>query len=297
MSDGEVLAVEGPAVFEVNSRGRALLHKGIALATNAGRTTHPNQPIGIGLSAINVWFSEGAITVGLDARSPGSTEAVVFSGETGVCLSEGGKCRDVFEFEAIKADHTHEKLVDVPYNPRAFSRAWGLVSGVETNMGDIVIELPGIAPHSRRSDSGEIRVFVERDRFQPEEPLEFDGIQPGYFASGDNSVEGRSIASNGGKWRSYLLQLWPGDDRKNGEEIEASVTFDNPVVGVIFSSQRLSKSDRVVGASTQHLVDSSRRGLDSMEDQILLGEDGRTLNLKLKGNMAEVDQVRVLVAL
>ncbi|MDF1754254.1 MAG: hypothetical protein P1U89_15825 [Verrucomicrobiales bacterium] len=298
LADGKSLAVQGPAVFEVDDSGDAVLLEGIALATSDRTDLTTGQPIGIGLSAKNVRFSKGAITVGLDARSSDSTEAIVFSGETGICMSESTICRDVYEFEAIKADHSHSKFVDVPYNPRAFSKAWELVSGIEKNLGDIVIELPGITSSSKQSDSGEIRVFVERERFKPESTMEVDVIRPGYFASSsDSKTEGRALASNGEEMRSYLLQLWKNEDQPEDEEIEASMTFDHPVVGVIFSSERLWESDRMVGASTQHLAENSNRGLDSIGDQILLSEDGRTLNLKLKSNATDIDQVRVLVAL
>ncbi|MDF1816158.1 MAG: hypothetical protein P1V20_28415 [Verrucomicrobiales bacterium] len=296
LASGETLAIEGPAVFEVDKKGQAVLLNGIALATNGTPKTPGSSKIGIGLSAKNVRFSEGAITVGLDARSPESTEAVVFSGETGICLTDGKICRDVFEFESVKADHSHEKFVDVPYNPRAFTRAWELVSGIEKNTGDIVVELPGVSASSRHSDSGELRVFVERDRFQPEQPMKVDALRPGFFASSGEANEGRSLDSDSGEMRSYLLQLWSSEE--NEKEIEASMTFDHPVVGVIFSSERLWESDQMVGASTVHLAEAAgNRGLDSLGDQILLSEDGRTLNLKLKGNESEIDQVRVLVAL
>ena len=78
------------------------------------------------------------------------------------------------------------------------------------------------------------------------------------------------------------------------EEVETSLTFDHPVVGVIFSSDRLDSSDAAVGSA---LEEAGRRGLDSGEDEILLSEDRRTLNLRFRGGGDHAEQVRVLVAL
>lgn len=298
--DGSSLAIQGPATFEVDADGEAMLHDGIALATTVDVSPESSEKtadtIGIGLSARNIHFSKGAITVGIDARSRDATEAVVFSGETGICLTDGDKCRDVFQFEAIKADHNREKFIDVPYNPRAFSKAWELVSGVERNLGDVSIELPGTAADSGQSEKGEIKVFVENDRFRPIEPLEVDDIRPGLFATSGQQIEGRKVTPNE-DMRSYLVQLWPENDDE--KPVEASLTFDHPVVGVIISSDRLWESDNVVGATSKHvLLEQESRGLDPAEDEaVLLSEDGRTLNLKLKSGESKIDQIRVLVAL
>lgn len=296
MASGETLAIEGPAVFQVDQNGSAVLHEGLALATReAPAEVRPGEQFGVGLSARNIRFSEGAITVGLDAREPESTEAIVFSGQAGVCINDGNQCRDVYEFEAVKADHNRERLVDVPFNPRAFSKAWELLAGVERNLGDIAIELPGVSSN-RQGKEGEIRVFLEKDRFQPPDTLKVDEISPGYFAQADSSTVGRSLSSEDGEMRSYLLQLWPSSDSPEGE-VEASMTFDHPVAGVIFTTELLWESDEIVGATNHHLQREKPRGLDSVGDQILLSEDGRTINLKLKSGQTDLDQVRVLVSL
>ena len=90
-----------------------------------------------------------------------------------------------------------------------------------------------------------------------------------------------------------------GGRDEDGEEVEASLTFDHEVVGVIYSSDRLASSDQSVGTTMTHAGQEFNRdrGLDSSGDLILLSEDRRTINLKLRGDGERVDQVRVLVAL
>lgn len=287
-ANGGEMTVEGPAVFDVTEDESAYVYHGVALAKAGPSDT------GIALRSKGLSVAEPASLIGIDARSEDSTEAIVFAGDGGVCLSDGG-CRSLYEQEAVKADLTRSKLVDIPYNPQPFAKAWELLAGVEKNMGSVRIELPGseIAP---AAESGEVQVFVENDAFQPEEALEVDQVLVGQFAEAEVNP-GQSLQARG-ELRSYLLQLWPteGGDEK---EIEASLTFDHPVVGIIYSSNRLANSDRSVGTSITHVGEefNEKRGLDLGSDQILLSNDRRTLNLKLHGEDLEVDQVRVLVAL
>ena len=283
-SGGE-LTVEGPAAFRVDEDGSAFVYHGVALA----RANTPDNAINLQARGINVL--EQAPLIGIDARSEFSTNAFVLSGDGGICMNDGATCRSLFEFEAVKADYTRDKLVDIPYNPRAFSKTWELLSGVQTNLGDVRIELPGTEP-TRAPGEGEVRVFVENDSFQPAGGLEVDLLPAGQFAAvGSNS--GKAIETKG-ELRSYLLQVGPSNDKS----VEASLTFEHEVVGVIFSSDRLESSDQSVGSSMRDLGgDFSRvRGLDYGSDELLLSDDGRTLNLRLQSGGQQLDQVRVLVA-
>jgi len=287
---GSELTVEGPAVFEVAEDSSTFVHEGIALARVAA-----SDP-GITLRSKGLRVSEPASLIGIDARVDGATEAIVFSGDGGICLTEGGKCRELTRFEAVKADHFHEKLVDVPYNPHAFAKAWALLSGVENNLGTVKIEMPGSDISSDPGEDGQVQVFVENESFRPETDLEVDRVEVGEFAVAEANP-GQQLQAKG-DLRSYLLQLWPSDQREGGE-VETSLTFDHPVVGVIYSSGRLASSDSSVGYP--HSPDgksyNTGQGMDSGNDEILLSQDRRTLNLRFKGDGSEVGQVRVLVAL
>ena len=290
MASGSELTVEGPAVFEVGDDASTFVHEGIALARVSS-----NDP-GISLRSKGLNVSESARLIGIDARTSGTTEAIVFNGEGGICLTGGGKCRELSEFEAVKADHVRERLVDVPYNPRAFSNAWALLSGVEENLGSVRIELPGAEVAAPKGEAGEVQVFVENESFRPKSELEVDQIVTGEFAVAETNP-GQQLQAKG-ELRSYLLQLWPS--AADGDEgVETSLTFDHPVVGVIFSSDRLDSSDSSVGSAMAQLgdADSAARGMDSGSDEILLSQDRRTLNFRVKRGGDQVEQVRVLVAL
>ena len=157
MSSGSELSVEGPAIFEVGDDASTFVHEGIALARVSA------TDLGISLRSKGLSIAEPARLIGIDARSEGATEAIVFNGDGGICLTEGGKCRELSEFEAVKADHVSERLVDVPYNPKAFTNAWALLSGVENNLGSVRIEMPCAAISSEQGREGEVQVYVENE--------------------------------------------------------------------------------------------------------------------------------------
>jgi hypothetical protein len=291
VSGGE-LTVEGPAIFDVASDESTFVYHGVAMAKSATPGT------GIAIRSKGIRVSEPVPLIGIDARGENSTEAIAFSGNGGVCLADGGGCRELFEMEAIKADLIRDKFVSIPLNARPFEKTWELLSGVEKNMGSVRIELPGTkieAADGIRGES-EVQVFVENESFHPETDLQVDQMQVGQFADAGTNP-GQALQASG-DLRSYLLQLWPLEG-VDGEEVEASLTFDHPVVGVIFSSDRLKDSDLSVGTAITLVGEEFNlaRGLDSGSDQLLLSDDRRTLNLKLRGGDLQVDQVRVLVAL
>lgn len=287
---GGEMTVEGPARFEVRDDDTAYVHHGIAMARNESAGT------GITLKANGLNVSEPVPLIGIDARSEFSTEAIVFEGDGGVCL-ENGSCRSLFEFEAVKADRKRDRLVDIPYNPQPFLAGWELLSGVEKNLGSVRIEMPGTRRESReREREGEVQVFVENSSFRPEQEIEVDVVRTGHFARAEGNP-GQALQARG-DLRSYLLQLWPGLGIE-GEEVEASLTFDHEVVGLIYSPDRLKNSDLPVGSAITDPGEGFHqlRGLDPGSDEILLSEDRRTLNLKFRGGDLDVSQIRVLVAL
>ncbi len=184
----------------------------------------------------------------------------------------------------------------MPYNPHAFANAWALLSGVENNLGSVQIEMPGSDISAGRGEDGQVQVFVENESFRPETDLEVDRVQLGEFSVAEANP-GQQLQAKG-DLRSYLLQLWPSE-REGREEVETSLTFDHPVVGVIFSSGRLVSSDSSVGSANtlDGKIYNTGQGMDSGNDEILLSQDRRTLNLRFKGDGAEAGRVRVLVAL
>lgn len=290
---GAEMTVEGPAEFEVRGEREAYVHSGVAVlakneASEGGGFTLRTDALNLG---------ESGDTIGLVADGSASSEAVVFDGGAEICLPQLGFCRDLFALEAVRADLGREKLFDIPYNPNVFARAWRANVGIESNTGSLRVAMPGESPQPSK-EGQEVRLSVEKIRFVADGEIEVDTLEPGQFASVAQGG-GTKLESSGRELRSYLLQ-WDaatGQLTKDGEPVEASVTFDHEIVGVIYSPGRLADSDELVGAPGGVVA---ARGMESgagSEDQILLSDDRRTVNLKLNGNGERLDHVRVLVAL
>ncbi len=289
-ASGAEMTIEGPADFEVWNEREAFVHTGVTvLAKNSAVDTFR-------LRSPALDFGETGDTIGLIADGSSSAEAVVFDGGAEICLTDSGQCRNLFPLEPVRADRNRDKLFDVPYNPTVFARAWEVNAGVERNSGPVRLAMPGHHPSSDDSE-GEVQIFVERSRFVADQAIEVDTLDPGHFAA-VSPGGGRKLASGGRELRSYLLQLVP--DGADEDALEASVTFDHEIVGIIYSPEKLAESDLVVGADEMSALQS--RGLDggddSNGDEILLSDDRRTVNLKLRGGADDqLDHVRVLVAL
>ena len=208
-------------------------------------------------------------------------------------MSEGQGNRRLHDFEAVRADLGRDKLVDIPFNTRPYSKAWELMSGVAANTGSVEVAVPG--SRSRPASEGNrVRVTVERDQFElaDNEQIEVDTLSKGRFVSMDANQAGEVLVENG-RLRSYLLELKPGENGNSESTLEASMTFDHPVVGVIFSENRLMNSDELLGGSSDQLNESI------VDGKVLLSDDGRTVNLVLpsEGSKPVSGMVRVLVAL
>jgi len=306
-SSGAEMTVEGPAEFEVRSGHEAYVHSGLAMARAEKPGDLQVQSKGFELVDVDRTFA-------VDARFNSFTEAVFFDGAgqlkmagspgDSIDQADPSNIRQLYPFETVRADHERERLVDVPYNPSVFTRTWQLISGVESNSGSVEVELPGAVIIPSHPESDKVQVFLEKDGFLADGGVVVDLLTPGKFTSfadvSEADSKGIEIQPKG-ELRSYLLQRWA--PKRDGETLQASVTFADPVVGVIFSEDKLKRSDEMVGADlhalNEALTEGQGRGIDQLggEDKILLSDDGRTLNVVLHGGDADVlDHIRVLVA-
>jgi hypothetical protein len=293
-ASGAELSIEAPAEFEVRGEREAFVHTGTAMLTK--NTSISGLAFSLNTEALKL--GESGETIGLVANSASSAEAVVFDGDAEICLPKLGLCRDLFALEAVKADLGRAKLFDIPFNPSRYAKVWEANAGIEGNTGAVRVALPGQEKAPAR-DANEVRLSVEKIRFVADRDVEVDTLNPGQFAA-VSAGGGRKIDSSGRELRSYLLH-WQPKSSPDGT-VEASVTFDHDIVGVIFSPERLAGSDLLVGAENRAPLAAGDPGISAgadAGDQILLSDDRRTVNLKLNGSGGadRLEHVRVLVAL
>ncbi len=294
LDGGTLLTIEGPAEFELVSGNEVRLNKGVAAAKIG------DAPESFTLRTPNLMITEAEHSYGVDAREPEATEAIVFQGKTKILLTAADETRTLFGHEAVRAesDGDTQVLKDIPFIPVAFSQVWAPMSGVERVTGNGSVEVPGMEEVASRRSDKKVRVFLERDGVQLEDDIEVDTLEPGRFADA-NSGQGSTIRPEG-EVRSYLVQVRPLDE--TGESsLEASFTFEGRIVGVIYSSDRLERSDELlrVASSTLDNIGQPERGLDggAAGDRIMVSDDRHTLNLLLRGGDRDlVDHVRILVA-
>ncbi len=288
--EGAEMALEGPAEFEIKGKRTVNVLSGLAVTrSNAGnKRNFIFETKGLNLDG-------SGSTLGIDVRDDKEAELVVLSGDAEIQLQDSaeGEKRRLYHFEAVRADLDRDKLVDIPFNSRPFSKAWELMSGVAAPTGTVEVAVPG-HQSKRVAENNRVRVTVERDQFKlaDNEQLEVDTLSKGHFVSMNGSKNGEVLTEKG-HLRSYLLEFKPGKDGKLESTLEASMTFDHPVVGVIFSEDRLVNSADLLGRSGEPNNESMASG------QLLLSDDGRTVNLLLtsEGNRPVSGTVRVLVAL
>jgi hypothetical protein len=98
-----------------------------------------------------------------------------------------------------------------------------------------------------------------------------------------------------------LLQLNPAG--RGRTMVFGQITFDNPIVGLIASTEKLNQSDSILG-HPNGLYKQNRRGLEPPRkepagkpdrDSVVLAADQRTLILNLGAGSA-LDQIRVIVS-
>ncbi len=286
--EGAEMSLEGPAEFEIKGKREVEIFSGLVVAREQ---SGKQRDFIIGARGMDL-VGEGS-TIGVDVRDGDAPELIVLNGGAKVSLTEGGANRRLHDFEAVRADLGRDKLVDIPFNPRPFSRAWELMSGVAANTGTVEVVVPG-SRSRHASEDNRVRVTVERDHFKlaDHEQLEVDTLSKGRFVSLLAKQEGEVLAEKG-ELRSYLLELKPGGSGGAESTLEASMTFDHPVVGVIFSEDRLVNSNGLLGANSEVENESMGQG------RVLLSDDGRTVNLVLsnQGDKPISGMVRVLVAL
>lgn len=292
---GAEMTVEGPVDFEIINGQEAFVHSGLALL--AKNSAEPTNRFRLQTDALDL--GDQGETIGLIADGSNAAEAVIFDGDGRVCLPTTAACREMFALEPIRGDTSRGKLFDIPYNPGVFAKAWQAMAGVVANVGPVNLVVPG--SEDQGEPSNEVQVIVEKRLFVSKDDIEVDTLDPGQPASSSGG-KGRILETNEKELRSYLVRLRSDGSLDSGDAVEASLTFDHDVVGIIYSPERLADSDSLVGMVVDRDAGVSfrNRGLDSALEsgQIVLSDDRRTLDLKLRDDGENTfDHVRILVAL
>jgi hypothetical protein len=180
----------------------------------------------------------------------------------------------------------------------AAAPARGVTVGIAGVTGDVeVIQTPPPSVERQAYQSSTaIRVFEEREVPSPG-PLPINALAAGVYHAYADFVD-VTVAPPPGGIRSYLIHLDPvGTDLVR---LQGSVTFAEPIVGVIGRSLTMDQTDDTLGVPGMvYPANRFNRELEFQTrgnyDYFQIQSDGRTIFLRVECT-TDVDQIRVLTS-
>lgn len=296
--NGNTVTIEGPADLRIMSSSEGFLREGKVLA----QVSPENDPFVI--HAPNLEVSVDGATAGVSVSEGNHVEASQLSqnGAASTRQSDGMLSR-IRPGETVIASPSMAGLASVPFDHRPFHNHLPLLSGVESYSSPVQFGIPGAPARTSADDAsdqpGAIHVVLESDRLRLRERLEVDLVPGSEVANHDKpAIENRKQV------RSYLVQLGTTQRQQPvGADgfVEASITFDRPILGVSTTADTLDDSDSLTGheegTMTLASLGLADRGLQTGDRVQITGDGGRTLDLHMKlGARTSLGQLRVFVA-
>ena len=290
---GAVLTLQGPGRLEIKSSMRAVLHSGILTAQI------PPAAIGFRVDTPVAEVVDLGTAFGILVGENGRTDVCVFEGEVEV----GAPTQTTQLLEEGEALHAeHGTFSETAYDATPFQASWPVATGVVGMSGAFEFVRPGPPWNLAAYESDDaITVFPEHKHIRLERYLRVELAEPDNVLEGAKSNRRRLPA--GTVLRSYLLQFNPASRSDEPARLNGSITFDQPVLGVLAGRSNLPGTDELFGELNSR-YGSGKRGLEGpnqdptggQADRVSLSGDRRTLNLELLSR-SEPDQIRVLVAI
>ena len=166
-----------------------------------------------------------------------------------------------------------------------------------TTSGDVILVSPlSDVRINKSADNQNIRVFQEKQNYLLPDSVAVDFTAPGTYTSkpsGSKVVIGTRV--NDYFFHSDLVPTSsPG--KLLDHSFTGTITFDSPILGVIFSSNRLDSTDTTLGlATTKYPTGDSGRGLEFNGNEQVTFVSPSTLRFTFD-TADNVDQMRVLTA-
>lgn len=279
--DDTVATLAGPARFDLEAPGHIRLHEGRLSA----RVSQPDKGFTVHTDALTV-LDRGTV-FGVDVRPDG--EALVSVLEGMVDVSEPGS-KDMQRIEqggSVSARPKGKRILQpATDDPSGFEDLWPLTLGVD-DLSHLVEFVVPRAKHKWQDYRSDTRLFLMPERQR--------------VAAGDFKPDIAPARKPAGKVNSYLLFFRPLEGAiERQPDISGSITFAQPVLGIITDSARLLATDDTFGHPRVAYRDKPRRGIErgkrpNQRDVVRLSKDGRRLYFNLHA-ATDPDEFRVLVA-
>ncbi|MFD0895585.1 hypothetical protein KBB96_19370 [Luteolibacter ambystomatis] len=292
--NGAVVALEGPASYEVLSPLSMRIHSG---KLNAWC---PESAHGFQVLTKSAKVTDLGTSFCVSARDDGSADYMVLVGQ--IEVSTRGDVRRISQGVALESDAS-KKLKPLDFEPSDFSRTWPLASGILSTAGSVRPAPPGTPEQLARLENNDAVMVVPERRdvpFSVSFPAEL--VDAGTVKSGQAANTRTISVKPGARLRSYLIRYNPiKSEDHHWEKIEGEVTFDRPIVAVCALGSTLDQTDALFATGSWKLPAMKKefRGIDldqppQSPDRVTLSADRRTVHVLFNAAVS-TDEVRVLI--
>lgn len=159
-----------------------------------------------------------------------------------------------------------------------------------TNGQAVEIAAPLSTVLNANQSNTEARVFAERTNWTLAADLNVNETRPGLYDAESDLLPG--VIASGTQINSYYL--WADPEGAAARRYEGSVTFDQPILGVILSRELLNVTD-FLGAPGTAYGDNNARGLElgANADRFSLSISGNVLRFNFNTSTA-TDDIRII---
>ncbi|BCU78535.1 hypothetical protein [Luteolibacter sp. LG18] len=293
--NGAIVAIEGPANFEVLSP--------TAMRLNGGQLNAwcPEPAHGFEVVTASGKVTDLGTAFGVSARPDGSADYMVMDGL--VEVSAGKDVRRLPEGGALTSSGK-AGLSETEFNPAIFTRTWPLSYGILATEGKVLPAPPSTSAQLAVLESNEAVMVIPEKRYVPfDKPFRAEMIAPGTFPDDDPDAGYTLQPIPGARLRSYLIRFNPvGAPGVFNGMFQGSVTFDRPVLAICAQKSFLDDTDATFAEpewADSEKASSRFRGIDldqpwTQPDRVRLSEDSRTVHILFNAGLS-TDDIRVIV--
>ncbi|MEM7454319.1 MAG: FecR domain-containing protein [Planctomycetota bacterium] len=286
---GVDITLEGPARYELVSGEQTMLSAGVLMANV------PPGAEGFRVDTPSARVIDLGTSFGVNVGAEGVADILVFDGQVEVVSSNTDSEMRIGEGESVRFT-SNGAMQKTEFNVRRFERMWSIASGISSASSSFRLTPPWPRRVRLRESDDEIFLLPEGYVIDLESPLAVNVSKPGEYDATDQLTPAE--IATGERVRTYLLHFSP--EERSGREapnsVSGSITFDQPVVGLIVLQDELVQSASLTGLRAGEL--QPRRQLElggENGDRISLSEDLRTLTVELSSPGRGGDLIRVVV--
>lgn len=319
LQNGVRCVLEGPAQILFSSVSEGVLDSGTVVAYV------PPQAVGFSLETADLRVVDFGTTFGLSVDPAEASQVHVMDGLVSVLAKAPKQTQQATQSkqaesgqqpvllragEGLKISRATETAASVQESltakvaPPRFASGLNHLRGIQSIVGSIQLlsPLPASVETRQLVDDEAIQLICEQTGKELASSIFVVSPAPRVILAPENLEE--IELPPGTQYSSYLLHC----QSDKTPHLEGTISFHRPILGVIFTSERLFETDPVCGAPAmlypdweQHQSFNLSRGavvsFNGIQetDMVQLHEDGKTLTVRLHGTGRNSDHVRILV--